>query len=85
MKWAHLSAELEGNRIQVGPMLMELDARAIQVPQLAHRALGQHREHPGEQTAVAPAPIAGINRRPRHALLGQIAPRHARAQHKGSR
>jgi len=69
----------------IGAMLMELDVRAIQMPQLAHRTLGQHGKHPGEQSAFAPASIAGVDRLPRSITLGQIAPRHTGSQHEEDR
>ncbi len=76
---AHRLGRLTARRI--GAMLMELDVRAIQVPQFAFGVLGQHGEHPGEQAIGTPAPVARIDRGPRSVTLGQIPPRQAGAQH----
>lgn len=64
----------------IGSMLMQLDVRAIQMPQLALRVLGQDPEPLGEKAAGTPAPIARIDRGPRSVALRQISPSDARSQ-----
>jgi hypothetical protein len=59
---------------QIGTMLMQLDMRAIQVPQFAHGVPSEDDKHPGEPDAGTPTPIARIDGGPRSVTFGQIAP-----------
>jgi hypothetical protein len=52
-------AQLAARRI--GAVLVQLDVRAIQVPELAGGFLRQLRQQPGEEPASAPAAEAGID------------------------
>lgn len=64
----------------IGSMLMQFDMGAVQVPQFPYGPIGQDREHPGEQPAVAPAAVTRIDRTPGSVARRQITPRHTRAQ-----
>jgi len=65
----------------IGAMLMELDMRAIQVPQLPLCATGEQGQQLRPQPARTPAPPARVNRTPRSEQRRHVAPRAACAQH----
>ena len=64
----------------IGPVLMQFDVRAVQLPQFTRGVGRQQGEHPGEQAGGSPATVAGIDRTPRSEALRQITPRHSRPQ-----
>ena len=65
----------------IGPVLMQLDVRAIQVPQPTFGAPGQSRQQTVPQTTRCPAPPARVDRTPRAVLCRHISPRTTGAQH----
>jgi len=76
---AHRLGRLSSRRI--GPVLMQLDVRAVQVTQFTLRVDREQCEHLGKQPGVAPSSITSVNRTPRAKAGRQIPPRHAGSQH----
>ena len=70
---------------RIGPILMQFDMRAIEVPQLARGACGDHGQHPCEQPGGTPAAKTRVDRTPRTKSLRQVAPGQTGAQHKEHR
>lgn len=66
---------------RVGPVLVQLDMRAIHMSQSALGPPGQALEQPVPQAVRTPTSPAGVNRTPRTITGRCIAPRAARAQH----
>lgn len=66
---------------RVRTVLMQLDVRAIQMPQLPHRFLRDELEHPRPQPARAPPPPTRVNRTPRPKLRRHVTPRTSRPHH----
>jgi hypothetical protein len=66
---------------RIGPGLMQLDVRAVQVPQGALRPPGQALPQSRPQATGAPATPARVDRTPRSIALRHIAPGATGAQH----
>jgi len=64
----------------VRTVLMQLDVRAIYMPQLACGSCSDNCKHPGEEPLSTPATKPRIDRVPRAKLLWQVAPRDTRSQ-----
>jgi hypothetical protein len=58
-------------------LLVQLDVRAVHVPQFADGILGQPGEQAGKQAGSTTAAVPGKHRVPRPVALRQVAPRHA--------
>ena len=66
----------------VGPVLMQLNVRAVEVAKAADRFAGQLGHQPAEQPFAAPSPKPAIYRLPVAKAPRQIAPRTSRPQDK---
>lgn len=64
----------------VRTVLMQLDVRAIYMPQLACGSCSDNCKHPGEEPLSTPATKPRVDRVPRAKLLWQVAPRDTRSQ-----
>ena len=65
----------------IGPVLMQLDVRAVQMPQPALGAPGQSRQQTMPQATRRPASPARVDRAPRAVGCRHISPRTTGAQH----
>lgn len=66
----------------IGPILMQLDMRAVQMPQHSFGAPSQSRQQAAPQATGRPAPPAGADRTPRAVVRRHVSPGTAGAQHK---
>ena len=66
---------------RIGPVLMQLDVRTIQVSQPAFGTPGQSRQQTGPQATRRPASPARVDRTPRAVLCRHISPRTPGTQH----
>ncbi len=67
---------------RVGPMLVQLDVRAIKVTEAANGSARQLEQRSTEQSLAAPSPKPTIYRLPLSKVAGQIAPRASGAHDK---